>query len=109
MHSNPIITDSACEHCGHTLRIVTSPEGNRDGRTSVRCTHCPAGGDITANGRRLGPVFDGATGAQRSALNANTPQGGLTDTENQHVEEEEPATRVESRESAPRATGRWSA
>lgn len=72
--ASAIISDESCAVCGHDVEMSTVPTANVEGRVGVKCTYCDAGGDITASGKRTGPVFDGATGAQRAALKQNMPE-----------------------------------
>ena len=72
-HTEPVLEDETCECCGGAVKQITIPALNTESRKSVRCTNCPAGGDILPNGRRVGPVFHGAHGAESDALDWHTP------------------------------------
>ena len=69
-----IYSEQPCECCGGDLKVVAVPGANPDARMGVRCTNCPAGGDILKDGTTTGPALEGAHGAQASVLTNHTPE-----------------------------------
>ena len=63
-----------CACCGSHLMVVAHQDATTSGRMSVRCTHCPAGGDILADGTEVGPALEGAKGAQAQMIRQWTPR-----------------------------------
>ena len=73
-----IYRDQVCECCGADLELVSVPAANSERRRSVRCTNCPAGGDVLPDGTKRGPALEGAHGAEADALNTNTTETAAT-------------------------------